>query len=188
MLQMTESTNARAPETILETATEEPLGLAQQDRYQKRVVNLAQLREDFELSEQLALEMADAGNYGGVALLARGRIFDPLTRGAGIEKWTREALAQLESHAPGIFGSPEATALIHRLWMSASLPHLAVKWGRTGSRRMPQETNGHDGGGSSKRASVLLKSNQTHTLTSALPGLSFGWTKSNKAVALLRRD
>lgn len=109
-------------ETILEAASEEPLAPTQQERYQKRVVNLAELREDFDLSEELAREMAEAGNYGGISLLARSRVFDPASREAVSREAAREGLAFLEEFAPGVFSSPEATALMHRLWMSAFLP------------------------------------------------------------------
>lgn len=109
-------------ETILEAASEEPLDPTQHDRYQKRVVNLAELREEFDLSEQLAHDMVEAGNYGGISLLIRSRVFDPQTREARSRELARAGLAQLESLAPGVFSSPEATALMHRLWMTAFLP------------------------------------------------------------------
>ena len=109
-------------ETILETASEEPLASTQQDRYKKRVVNLAELREDFDISEQLANEMAEAGNYGGITLLVRSRTFDPLTRETRSRSAALQGFEQLEAMAPGIYSSVEATALMHRLWMSAYLP------------------------------------------------------------------
>lgn len=108
-------------ETILEAASEEPLDTKQQDRFKGRVVELAELREDHDLSEALAQEMIDGGNYSGICLLVRNRVFDPLTRQAVSSAAARAGLEQLEKLAPGVLASPEATALMHRLWMSAFL-------------------------------------------------------------------
>jgi hypothetical protein len=103
-------------ESVLEVAVEEPIETGQYSRYQGRVADLAQLQGDIETVEAVAAELRAKGDFSADCILARRKAVDPGTRTI---KSPQAALGDLLAYAPVIFGSDEALALMHRLWLGA---------------------------------------------------------------------
>jgi hypothetical protein len=112
-------------DAVLSMVSEEAIEESQVGRFEARQVELAELRQDHEVSEALAERMREKGNYAGVCLILRDRAFGPsgdlLSRSAAAE-----ALEQLEGYGPTAFASEEATRLMHRLWTAANLTRTTL--------------------------------------------------------------
>jgi hypothetical protein len=108
-------------ETVLEVAAEEPVEAAQYERYQRRLIDLAQLQDRVEDVEALAATLRASGDFSADCILARRKGFDPVTRTVRSPEVAGGALADLLAHAPAILGSEEALVLMHHLWIGAHL-------------------------------------------------------------------
>jgi hypothetical protein len=112
-------------DAVLSMVSEEAIEGSQVSRFETRQVELAELRQDYEVSEALAERMREKGNYAGVCLILRDRAFDP--SGVLVSKAAAdEGLSRLEGYGPLAFGSDEATRLMHRLWTAAHLPRTTL--------------------------------------------------------------
>jgi hypothetical protein len=108
-------------ESILEIAAEEPIETGQYDLYQRRVADLAQLQGDTEVVEAIATELRAKGDFSADCILARRKAIDRRTRTIRSADAAKEALDDLLAFAPAIFGSEQALALMHHLWLGAHL-------------------------------------------------------------------
>lgn len=108
-------------ESLLEIAAEEPIEAAQYDRYQWRLVDLAQLQGEIPVAETIAAELRARGDFSADCILARRHAVDPATRAIRSVSAARQSLEKLLGYAPFVFGSEEALALMHHLWLGAHL-------------------------------------------------------------------
>jgi hypothetical protein len=112
-------------DAVLSMVSEEAIEESQVSRFETRQVEMAELRQDYEVSEALAERMRQKGNYAGVCLILRDTAFDPsgiLVSGTA----ALEALDRLERYGPSAFASDESTRLMHRLWTAAHLPRTTL--------------------------------------------------------------
>lgn len=108
-------------ESVLEVAAEEPIEVAQYERYQRRIVDLAQLQGDTGKVEALADELRAKGEFSADCIIARRKAIDPVTRSIRSPQAAQEALDNLLAFAPAILGSEEALVLMHHLWIGTRL-------------------------------------------------------------------
>lgn len=108
-------------ESVLEVAAEEPIEAGQFDRYQRRVADLAHLQGDIATVEAVAAELRTKGDFSADCILARRKATNPDTRTLRSPQAARAALDDLLAYAPAIYGSEEALALMHHLWLGAHL-------------------------------------------------------------------
>jgi hypothetical protein len=113
-------------ESVLEVAAEEPIETGQFDRYQRRVADLAQLQGDIQTVEAVAAELRAKGDFSADCILARRKAIDPGTRTIRSPKAAQAALHDLLAYTPAIFGSEEALALMHRLWLGVHLSDQVI--------------------------------------------------------------
>jgi hypothetical protein len=113
-------------ESVLDSATEEGIEANQTGRYKRRVVNLAQLEGHTSLSQELADEMRDAGDFSGECLLIRRETFDPATRQIRSRAAAEAGLTRLESLGSAAFASSETLDLMNALWRSLHLPNERI--------------------------------------------------------------
>jgi hypothetical protein len=108
-------------ESVLELAAEEPIELSQYGRFQRRVVDLAQLQGHIEELETIATELRSKGDFSADCIIARRNAIDPATRQVRSPRLAAEGLNDLLGFAPAILGSEEALSLMHHLWIGAHL-------------------------------------------------------------------
>ena len=111
---------------VLDAASEEPIEAGQVDRFRRRTVNLAQLEGNFSLSEDLARQMREQGDFSGECLIVRRAAFEPGTRRARSRDSVLRGLEHMEAFGPSAYGSAEALELMHRLWMTTFLPGRVI--------------------------------------------------------------
>lgn len=110
-----------ALESVLELAAEEPIETSQYQNYQRRITDLAQLQGRVEVVETVAAELRARGDFSADTILARRKAIDPKTRTIRSVSAAREALEELLAQAPAIYGSEQALALMHHLWVATRL-------------------------------------------------------------------
>lgn len=104
-------------EDILEFVAEDDLADSQMDLLLERRIELGEMRGDLNLSKSLAEEMRARGNYSGVCILLRDRVFD-ITTGAVVSRpAAEEALASLEGYGSAALNDETAVRLMNRLWV-----------------------------------------------------------------------
>jgi len=108
-------------ESVLDMASEEPIEQSQFERYQRRLVDLAQLQGQVQVAESLASELRARGDFSADCVLARRKAIDPITRRIRSAAVAREVLNGLLGFAPKVLGSEEALSLMHHLWIGANL-------------------------------------------------------------------
>jgi hypothetical protein len=108
-------------ESVVEIAAEEPIESGQYDLYQRRVADLAQLQGEIEVVEAITVELRARGDFSADCILARRKAIDPHTRRIRSTSAAEDALNDLLALAPAIFGSEQALALMHHLWLATYL-------------------------------------------------------------------
>jgi hypothetical protein len=108
--------------SIIESAQDESLEPSQLPRFRRRQAELAAIEGKTALSEQLAEQMRESGDYGGWCQLIRRRVYEPVSRRPRSRKAAAEGLSRLLTLGPDVWIDREAMTLAHHLWMWANLP------------------------------------------------------------------
>ena len=108
--------------SIMEAAQEESLEPRQLPRFLRRQTELAAIEGKTALSQQLAEQMREGGDYGGWCQLIRRDVYEPGSRQPRSRKIAADGLRQLLSLGTDVWIDREAMTLAHHLWMWANLP------------------------------------------------------------------
>ena len=108
--------------SIMESAQEESIEPSQLPRLLRRQTELASIEGKTALSQQLAEQMREAGDYGGWCQLIRRDVYQPGSRQPRSRKIAADGLDKLLSLGSDVWTDREAMTLAHHLWMWAYLP------------------------------------------------------------------